>query len=58
MKLKEYDRLLHEIVAKYPHAYSVFYKITTRNFIDGKYSYHKLVITNDLVNLKNKKTSN
>ena len=49
--IKEYDRLIHEIVNKYPNAYSVFYKISTRNFIDGKYSYHRLVITNDLVNL-------
>ena len=49
--IKEYDKLLHEITLKYPHAFSVFYKISTRNFINGKYSYHRLVITNDLVNL-------
>jgi hypothetical protein len=49
--IKEYDKLLHEITAKYPHAFSVFYRISTRTFIDGKYTYHRLVITNDLVNL-------
>ena len=49
--IKEYDKLLHEITTKYPHAFSVFYKISTRNFINGKYTYHRLVITNDLVNL-------
>jgi hypothetical protein len=49
--IKEYDRLLHEITAKYPHSFSVFYRISTRNFINGKYTYHRLVITNDLVNL-------
>ena len=49
--IKEYDKLLHEITAKYPHAFSVFYRISTRNFINGKYTYHRLVITNDLVNL-------
>ena len=49
--IKEYDKLLHEITTKYPHAFSVFYKISTRTFINGKYIYHRLVITNDLVNL-------
>ena len=49
--IKEYDKLLHEITTKYPHAFSVFYKISTRSFINGKYCYHRLVITNDLVNL-------
>ena len=49
--IKEYDKLLHEITAKYPHAFSVFYRISTRKFINGKYVYHRLVITNDLVNL-------
>jgi len=49
--IKEYDKLLHEITAKYPHAFSVFYRISTRTFINGKYTYHRLVITNDLVNL-------
>ena len=49
--IKEYDKLLHEITTKYPHAFSVFYKISTRNFINGKYTYHRLSITNDLVNL-------
>ena len=49
--IKEYDKLLHEITAKYPHAFSVFYRIITRTFINGKYTYHRLVITNDLVNL-------
>ena len=49
--IKEYDKLLHEITAKYPHAFSVFYRISTRNFINNKFTYHRLVITNDLVNL-------
>ena len=49
--IKEYDKLLQEITNKYPHAFSVFYRISTRNFINGKYVYHRLVITNDLVNL-------
>ena len=49
--IKEYDKLVQEITNKYPHAFSVFYRISTRNFIDGKYIYHRLIITNDLVNL-------
>ena len=49
--IKEYDKLINEITLKYPHAFSVFYRISTRNFIDGKYTYHRLVITNDLVNI-------
>ena len=49
--IKEYDKLVNEITLKYPHAFSVFYRISTRNFIDGKYTYHRLIITNDLVNL-------
>ena len=49
--IKEYDKLINEITLKYPHSFSVFYRICTRNFIDGKYTYHRLVITNDLVNL-------
>ena len=49
--IKEYDKLIAEIIAKYPHAFSVFYRVSTRSFIDGKYTYHRLIITNDLVNL-------
>ena len=49
--IKEYDKLVNEITLKYPHAFSVFYRISTRNFINGKYTYHRLIITNDLVNL-------
>ena len=49
--IKEYDKLLNEITLKYPHAFSVFYRISTRTFIEGKYVYHRLIITNDLVNL-------
>ena len=49
--IKEYEKLVNEITLKYPHAFSVFYRISTRNFINGKYTYHRLIITNDLVNL-------
>ena len=46
--IQEYDRLLKEITSKYNKSFSIFYKIVTRKFLNGKYVYHRLYITNDL----------
>ena len=47
--IKEYEALLNEITLKYQRSFSVFYKITPRKFLAGKYVYYRLYITNDLV---------
>ena len=47
--IKEYEALLNEITMKYQKFFSVFYKISPRQFISGKYVYYRLFITNDLV---------
>ena len=47
--IKEYEALLNEITLKYQRSFSVFYKITPRIFLGGKYAYYRLYITNDLV---------
>ena len=49
--IKEYEALLNEITMKYQKFYSVFYKISPRKFLSGKYIYYRLFITNDLVTM-------
>ena len=47
--IQEYEALLNEITIKYQKSFSVFYKITPRKFLEGKYLYYRVYITNDLV---------
>ena len=47
--IQEYEVLLNEITIKYQRSFSVFYKIVPRIFLEGKYVYYRVYITNDLV---------
>lgn len=47
----EYEELIKEINAKYNKPFSVFYRFTTRTFLNGKYKYHRVYVTNDLIAL-------
>ena len=49
--LFEYNNFNKSIVNKYSKNYSIFFKITTIKFLDGKYRYHRLNITNDTLSL-------
>ncbi len=49
--IQEYEELIKDISSKYQKPFSVFYKIITKTFLDGKYSYHRVYITNDLIAL-------
>jgi hypothetical protein len=47
----DFDELVNEVNAKYSKPFSVFYKIVTKTFLDGKYYYHRVYLTNDLIAL-------
>ena len=49
--ITDYDDLVRIISSKYPKPFSVFYKIITKTFLDNKYYYHRVYITNDLIAL-------
>ena len=49
--IREYDELVRDISSKYPKPFSVFYKIITKTFLEDKYYYHRVYITNDLIAL-------
>ena len=49
--VQEYDDLIKDVSTKYQKPFSVFYKIITKSFLDGKYFYHRVYITNDLIAL-------
>ena len=49
--IKEYEELIKDINSKYPKPFSVFYKIITKSFLDDKYFYHRIYLTNDLIAL-------
>ena len=49
--LNEYNDLKRYITGKQSKCFSIFFKIETRKFLDGKYKYHKLYITNDPLSL-------
>ena len=49
--IQEYEELIKDISSKYQKPFSVFYKIITKTFLDGKYTYHRIYITNDLIAL-------
>ena len=36
---------------RYQKSFSVFYKIITKSFLDGKYKYYRVYITNDIIAL-------
>jgi len=49
--IQEYDDLIKDVSTKYQKPFSVFYKIITKTFLDGKFNYHRVYITNDLIAL-------
>ena len=46
---EEYNEFIKEIKSQNKWAYSIFYRIECRSFLDGKYKYYKIHITNDLL---------
>ena len=46
-----YDDLIREISTRYQKSFSVYYKIVTKSYLDGKHKYYRLYITNDLMTL-------
>ena len=49
--IQEYEELIKDVSSRYPKPFSVFYKIVTKTFLDGKHKYHRVYITNDLIAL-------
>ena len=50
LKIKEeFNDFIKEINSQSKRAYSIFYKIECRKFIEGKYRYYKIHISNDLL---------
>ena len=49
--IQEYDDLIKDVSTKYQKPFSVFYKIITKSFLNEKYLYHRVYITNDLIAL-------
>ena len=47
----EYNNFNKSILSKYSKSYSIFFKVVTVKFLDGKYRYHRLYITNDTLSL-------
>ena len=47
----EYNNFIKCIASKHSKSYSIFFKATTIKFLDGKYGYHRLYITNDTLTL-------
>lgn len=60
--LFEYSELKKHISDRKNKTYSIFFKVETKKFLDGKYRYHRLYIINDTLifneNLINDKTMN
>ena len=49
--LFEYNNYKKSIIAKHSKSYSIFFKVTTIKFLEGKYRYHRLNIRNDTLSL-------
>lgn len=55
---QEYEELVREINFKCTTKHSIFYRVTTKNFID-KYRYYRIYISNDLITVhENTNTNN
>ena len=48
---EEYNDFIKEINSQNKRAYSIFYRIECRKFIEGKYLYYKIYIANDLLSV-------
>ena len=49
--LNEYNEFKKYLNSKQSKCFSIFYKIITKKFLNGKYRYHRLYITNDPLSL-------
>ena len=49
--LNEYNEFKRYIMGKQNRSYSIFFKVITRKFLNGKYRYHRLYISNDPLSL-------
>ena len=47
--LDEYNDFIKEIKSQTKKSFSIFYRIERRSFLENKYSYYKIYITNDLL---------
>ena len=45
----EYNDFIKEIQSQNKKSFSIFYRIECRSFLEGKYKYYKIYITNDLL---------
>ena len=45
----EYNDFIKEIKSQNKKSFSIFYRIECRSFLEGKYKYYKIYITNDLL---------
>ena len=52
--LREYNELKEIISEKKNKSYSIFFKVETRIFLNGRYRYHRLYVTNDNLYLTEK----
>jgi len=46
---EEYDELIRELNANHPKSYSIFFRIESHSFINGKYKYYRIYVINDLL---------
>ena len=46
---EEYDDLIKELNAQHPKPYSIFFRTVCHSFIQDKYKYYRVYITNDLL---------
>jgi hypothetical protein len=51
--IDEYNDFIKEIQLHNKKSYSIFYRIECRSFLEGKYKYYKIYITNDLLSEDN-----
>ena len=49
--LFEFNNFIKSILSKHSKSFSIFFKVTTMKFLEGKYRYHRLYITNDTLSL-------
>ena len=46
---EEYDDFIRELNKKYTKTFSIFFRIQTHSFVDGKYKYYRIYVINDIL---------
>jgi hypothetical protein len=46
---EEYEELIRELNLNHPKSYSIFFRIESHSFINGKYKYYRIYVINDLL---------